>query len=67
MVELNYVESISHVTVRSILKKTNVKPFKVKGWVIPPAQSSKFVANMERVLDASKRHYDTDFLVVCMG
>lgn len=28
MVELNYVESISHVTVRSILKKTNLSPGK---------------------------------------
>lgn len=26
MVELNYVESISHVTVRSVLKKTNLNP-----------------------------------------
>ena len=26
MVELNYVESISHVTVRSVLKKTNLSP-----------------------------------------
>ena len=28
MVELNYVESISHVTVRSILKKTSLNPGK---------------------------------------
>jgi transposase len=28
MVELNYVESISHVTVRSVLKKTNLSPGK---------------------------------------
>lgn len=28
MVELNYVESISHVTVRSVLKKTNLNPGK---------------------------------------
>ena len=26
MVELNYVESLSHVTVRSVLKKTNLNP-----------------------------------------
>lgn len=26
MVELNYIESISHVTVRSVLKKTNLNP-----------------------------------------
>lgn len=30
MVELNYVESISYVTVRSILKKTNLNPGKSK-------------------------------------
>lgn len=28
MVELNYVENISHVTVRSVLKKTNLNPGK---------------------------------------
>jgi len=28
MVELNYVQSISHVTVRSVLKKTNLNPGK---------------------------------------
>ncbi len=28
MVELKYVESISHVTVRSVLKKTNLNPTK---------------------------------------
>jgi transposase len=30
MVELNYVESISHVTVRTVLKKTNLNPGKQK-------------------------------------
>lgn len=30
MVELNYVDSISHVTVRSVLKKTNLSPGKLK-------------------------------------
>ena len=31
MVELNYVESISHVTVRSVLKKTNLSLGKLRG------------------------------------
>ena len=66
MVELNYVESISYVTVRDILKKNELKPWKVKGWVIPPKQSSEFVANMERVLDVYKRSYDPLYPVVCM-
>ncbi|MEO5643351.1 MAG: IS630 family transposase [Bacteroidia bacterium] len=66
MVELNYVESISHVTVRKCFKKNELKPWKVKGWVIPPEKSSEFVANMEHVLDVYKRPYDKDFPVVCM-
>jgi len=66
MVELNYLESISHVTVRSVLKKNELKPWKIKGLVIPPAQSSEFVANMERVLNVYKRPYNADFPVVCM-
>ncbi|MEI6349456.1 MAG: IS630 family transposase [Bacteroidota bacterium] len=66
MVELNYVESISHVTVGKHFKKNELKPWKVKGWVIPPEQSSEFVANMERVLDVYKRPYDKNYPVVCM-
>jgi len=34
--------------------------------VIPPKQSSAFVAHMENVLDVYKRPYDPDFPVVCM-
>ncbi|MCL6097366.1 MAG: IS630 family transposase [Bacteroidetes bacterium] len=66
MVELHYVESISHVTVRSVPKKNELKPWKVKGWVIPPEKNSEFVANMERVLDVYKRPYNADYPVVCM-
>lgn len=47
-------------------KKNELKPWKIKGWVIPPEQSSEFVANMERVLDVYKRPYDKDYPVVCM-
>ncbi|MDO8997319.1 MAG: IS630 family transposase [Sediminibacterium sp.] len=66
MVELKYVESISHVTVRSNTKKNELKPWKVKGWVIPPEKSSEFVANMEHVLDVYKRPYDKNYPVICM-
>ena len=38
----------------------------MKGWVIPPENSSEFVANMERVLDVYKRPYNADYPVVCM-
>ncbi|MBT6686582.1 MAG: IS630 family transposase [Bacteroidetes bacterium] len=66
MVELEYVESISHETVRTVLKKNELKPWKVKGWVIPTEQSSEFVANMENVLDVYKRPYSKNYPVICM-
>jgi hypothetical protein len=66
MVELHYVDKISHVTVRNVLKKNELKPWKVRGWVIPPDNNSEFVANMENVLDVYKRPYNPDYPVVCM-
>ncbi|MDQ6609485.1 MAG: IS630 family transposase [Bacteroidota bacterium] len=66
MVELKFVESISHVTVRSVPKKNELKPWKVKGWVIPPEKNGGFVANMEKVLDVYKTPYNSEFPVVCM-
>jgi len=43
-----------------------LKPWKSKGWIIPPKQNSGFVANMERVLDVYKRPYSKNNPVVCM-
>ena len=43
-----------------------MKPWKVKGWVIPPKHNSHFVAAMEKVLDVYKRAYNRLFPVVCM-
>ncbi|NOR48589.1 MAG: IS630 family transposase [Methanosarcinaceae archaeon] len=66
VVELNYIDSISHESVRRIPKKNEIKPWKQKGWVIPPAQNGNFVANMEMVLDVYKRPFDPLHPVVCM-
>lgn len=43
-----------------------MKPWKQIQWVIPPAQNSDFVAQMEQVLDVYKRPYDARYPVVCM-
>jgi hypothetical protein len=43
-----------------------LKPWKKKGWVIPPLQNGDFVANMEKVLEVYKRPYDEKRPVVCM-
>ncbi len=49
MVKLEYVESLSHGTVRGVLKKNEIKPWRVNGWIIPPKQNAQFMANMENV------------------
>ncbi|MCK9405943.1 MAG: IS630 family transposase [Methanothrix sp.] len=66
VVELNYIDSISHETVRRILKKREIKPWQQKGWVIPPEQNGSFVANMEMVLDVYKRPFDPLHPIICM-
>jgi hypothetical protein len=43
-----------------------LKPWKRKGWVIPPLQNGDFVAYMEKVPEVYKREYDPRFPVVCM-
>jgi len=65
VVELGYIENISHETVRCTLKKRNQTLAK-DGWVIPPEQNSSFVANMEMVLDVYKRPFDPRNPVICM-
>ncbi len=44
-------------------KKNELKPWKSQCWVIPPHQSSVFVAAMEQVLDVYKRPYDPSYPV----
>ncbi|MFQ5788402.1 MAG: IS630 family transposase [Thermodesulfobacteriota bacterium] len=66
VVELNYVDNISHETIRRVFKKNEIKPWRKQGWVIPPEQSSDFVANMEMVLDVYRQPYKAEFPVVCM-
>ncbi|MFC1896023.1 IS630 family transposase [Thermodesulfobacteriota bacterium] len=65
-VELSYIDSISHEAVRRNTKKNELKPWRQKGWVIPPEQNGSFVANMEKVLDVYKRPFDPFHPVVCM-
>ena len=43
-----------------------MRPWKVKGWLIPPLQNSDFVANMECVLDIYKMAHSSEYPVVCM-
>ena len=66
MVELNYIDSISHTTVGKILKENDLKPHLVEEWCIPKEQSADFAACMEDVLEVYSRPYDEHYPVVCM-
>ena len=66
MVELAYIDSISHESVRLTLKDNELKPHKRTGWVIPPDQSADFVCQMEMVLDEYKRPYDPQHPLICL-
>ena len=65
-VQLGYIDSVSHETVRRVLKKNELKPWKRVGWVIPPQGNGHFAAAMEQVLDVYRRAYDPAYPVVCM-
>ena len=64
VVEMEFAGSISLETVRQILKKNELKPWKKKEWCIPKL-SGEFVARMEDVLDLYHEEYDPERPVVC--
>ena len=66
LVELEIVPSISHETVRRVLKKNGITRRKVQYWVIPPEEDAEFVAHMEQVLETYARPYDPQHPVICM-
>ncbi len=64
-VELEYIDSVSHETVRSVLKK-RAKTVEEKRMGNPPLQNIDFVVNMENVLSVYKHPYDPVNPVICM-
>jgi len=49
--ELEYIDSVSHETVRQALAADALKPWQEEEWCIPPEQSGEFVCHMEDVLE----------------
>lgn len=66
MVQMNYIDNISHTTVGKVLKGNSLKPHIVKEWCIPKEQNADFIACMEDVLEVYSRPYDERYPVVCM-
>ena len=55
------VRSISHETVRQVVKKNQLKPWRQEMWCIPPQENAAFVCNMENVLEVYTRPYDAAY------
>ena len=66
LVELGYVETVSHETVRQVLNTFEIKPWIKKQWCIPTAPDAEFVFHMEDILEVYKRPYDPARPLVCM-
>jgi transposase len=66
MVELRFVDGLSHETVRRLLKKNVLKPWLTQRWCIPPEASGEFVWRMEDVLEVYTRPYDPKRPQVCL-
>ena len=65
VVQLKIVDSVSHETIRQVLKDNELKPWLKKEWCIPPKANVQFVYHMEDVLDVYKRPADPSRPVVC--
>ncbi|MBC8446099.1 MAG: IS630 family transposase, partial [Chloroflexi bacterium] len=65
VVALEYIDSVSHETVRQVLKDNQLKPWLKKEWCIPPKANAQFVYHMEDVLDVYKRPADPIRPLVC--
>lgn len=66
LVQLGYVDEISHQTVWVTLKNNELKPWLKKQYCIPPEANADFVYHMEDVLEVYQRPYDARFPKLCM-
>jgi hypothetical protein len=64
-VELGFVEKVSPETIRALLKKNELKPWRHRQWCIPEV-SGEFVAAMEDVLALYAMPYDPRYPTVCL-
>jgi hypothetical protein len=65
VVQLKIIDSVSHETIRQVLKDNELKPWLKEEWCIPPQANAKFVYHMEDVLDVYKRPADPNRPLVC--
>ena len=65
LIELEVVETVSRETVRTTLKKNELKPWLKAEWCIPPKENADFVCAIEAVLAVYHWPYDPKRPLVC--
>jgi len=65
VIQLKIVDTVSHETIRQVLKDNELKPWLKEEWCIPPKANAHFVYHMEDVLDVYKRPVDPSRPLVC--
>ena len=66
MVTLEYVDRVSHETVRQVLRHNEIKPWQKQEWCIPPDANADFVYHMEDVLTVYQLPLDSAIPNVCV-
>lgn len=66
LVELGYVEHISHETVRQVLHANKLKPWIKEQWCLAPAADADFVYHMDDVLALYQQPYNPARPQVCL-
>jgi hypothetical protein len=66
MVKLEYIDAVSHETVRQSLLGNELKPWQEEEWCIPPEQNGEFVCRMEAILDIYTQPEDLKYPKVCI-
>ena len=64
LVELGYIEDISHVTVGELLAQNDLKPWQKKQWCIGEL-TTEFLWRMENILDLYELPYDPTRPLIC--
>jgi len=66
IIELEIVERVSRETIRTVLKRNQLKPWLNKYWCIGPSRDGNYVFHLEDVLDVYVRPYDQERPLVCV-
>ena len=66
LVALEIIDSLSHETVRKVMRANELKPWLKAEWCIPPEHSGEFVCHLEDILEVYRRPLNPRRPLVCI-